>query len=456
MTTPTHHSPGSVQRLSRGATPGLSRRSLLGIAGAGAGAMLLGAAGCSDDDNGGGGPNAGGQLDIWVLQDVAQNEVQNGAVSRFNAANKAQAKITPFANDAYRDRLRVAMGSRTQPDIFFNWGSGSIREYVEADLLVDLTPALEADPAFKAKWIPSVLESGKIGDKFYGIPNRGMQPVILFYNRDVLKRINATEPPSTWSEMLSFVDELKGAGITPFAVAGSQTWTLLMWLEYFVDRIGGPEPFRRVANGDSEGWKDPAFASAIDKIRELVDRGGFASNFASVGYETGGAGTLFAQGKAAMHLMGSWEYTNQVREQPKFAQTALGFTNFPQVDGGSGDPKAIVGNPTNYFSVTKSSDNVDACIAFLKEMASDAYVDHYIEKGDVPAVADIESRFDKSPSPEFARFVYKMVTEAPSFQLSWDQAVDNRIAGPMLANLKKVFLKQLDATGFVNAMLKVK
>jgi xylobiose transport system substrate-binding protein len=435
-----------------------SRRSFIGLVGAGAGVLTLGTAGCGDDDDegSGGGVDAPGEIDVWVLQDEAQNAVQNGAAQRFNGAHKAQVKISPFANDAYRDRLRVAMGSRTQPDIFFNWGRGSIREYVEADLLVDLTPALDEDAAFKAKWLPSVLESGKIGEKFYGIPNRGMQPVILYYNKDVLTRAGIAGPPATWSETLTLVDKLKAAGVTPFAVAGSQTWTLLMWLEYLVDRIGGSEVFNTIANGDANGWKHPAMAQAIDKIRELVDRGGFGTNYASVGYETGGAGTLFAQGRAAMHLMGSWEYTNQVREQPKFAASGLGWTTFPSVEGGAGDAKAIVGNPTNYFSVAKSSDNVEAAIAFLKEMSTDAYVDDYIKRGDVPAVADIESRFDKSPSPEFARFVYGMVADASNFQLSWDQEIENRIAQPMLTNLQKVFLKEMDSTGFVNAMANLK
>jgi len=434
----------------------ISRRSLIGLAGAGVGAMVLGTAGCGGD-----GANtatdAPGQLDVWVLQDDVQNAVQSGAIGRFNATHKARARLVAYLNDPYKERLRAAMKSPNKPDIFFNWGGASIRPYVEADMLVDLRPALEEDPAFKAKWIPSVLESGRIGDGFYGIPNRGMQPIVLFYNRHVLRRISGSdEPPLTWNATLDLVDELKQAGITPFALAGAQTWTMLMWLEYFVDRLGGPEPFRRIANGDNEGWQDPAIAGAIDKIRELVDRDAFNSNFALVGYEAGGPRTLFAQGRAAMHLMGTWEYTNHVREHPRFAKDGLGYANFPRVEGGKGDPKAIVGNPTNYFSVTKTANNIPAAIAFPKAMASDAYVEDCIRRGDVPAVANLESLLSLSPSPDFARFVYGMVRDAPTFQLSWDQAVDSRVAQPMLANLKKVFLKQLDATGFINAMLKVK
>ena len=90
-------------------------------------------------------------------------------------------------------------------------------------------------------------------------------------------------------------------------------------------------------------------------------------------------------------------------------------------------------------------------------MATDAYVEDYIRRGDVPAVAELGEPAQPVAQPGFrAVRVQAWCAEAPSFQLSWDQAVDNRVAQPMLANLKKVFLKQLDATGFVNAMVNVK
>ncbi len=281
-----------------------------------------------------------------------QNRVQQAAVDRFNAGDAADAKLSTFINDAYQQKLGVAMGSEQRPDVFFNWGGGSIREYVRGDLLVDLTPTLDADAAFKGRFLPAVLEAGKIGAQYYGVPLRGMQPIILYYNKEVLGRVGA-QPPTTWAETLTLVDRLKAESITPFALAGTQPWTLLMWIEYLADRIGGPAVFQRIADGDKTGWSDPAMIKALNEITALVDRGGFGTNWASVNYEAGGAGTIFAQGKAAMHLMGSWEYTNQVDQQPEFAQkNGLGWTTFPVYEGGAGDPKAIVGNPTNYFSIT--------------------------------------------------------------------------------------------------------
>jgi xylobiose transport system substrate-binding protein len=430
------------------------RRTFLGLAGAGAGALLFGAAGCGSDSSPG--QSEAAELDIWCLQDEVQNRIQRAALERYNASAKGKAKITPFENDAYAQKLRVAMGSPNQPDIFFNWGGGSIRQYVENDLLVDLTPMLDEDPTFKSKFLPAVLDAGKIGDRYYGIPNRGMQPVILYYNQQVFDRVGISGIPETWQETLSLVDRIKAAGVTPFAVAGSQKWTLLMWLQYFADRIGGPELFGGIAAGNKEGWREPDMLRAVDAIIDLVKRGGFGTNFASVGYETGGASTLFAQGKAAMHLMGSWEYTNQLNEQKAFAESALRWTRFPAWEGGKGNPLAVCGNPTNYFSITKRSDNIEGAKALLKqEMASDAYITDWINAGDVPAIAGIEDRVAASANAEFATFTYRMVAEATSFQLSWDQAIESKYAEPMLTNLQKVFIGELDAKGFSEAMVAI-
>jgi xylobiose transport system substrate-binding protein len=156
-----------------------------------------------------------------------------------------------------------------------------------------------------------------------------------------------------------------------------------------------------------------------------------------------------------MHLMGSWEYTAQLDQHPAFVKDALRWAAFPAFEGGKGNPTSVVGNPTNYFSIAKRSDNVDAAKEFLKVMASDAYIDDWIANGDVPAIAGIESKLAQSKNGQFGSFVYKVVQDASSFELSWDQAIDNKYAQPMLTNLQKVFLGQTDAKGFVDAMVAI-
>jgi xylobiose transport system substrate-binding protein len=439
---------GRAGHLVKGATmvpQRLPRRSFLGLVGAGVGAGLIG---CGTDATSG---SAGGSLQVWVIQEESQNVAHRGALDRFNKTSDVKAKLVSTGNDGYRDKLHVSMGTADAPDVFYNWGGGSIRTYARDGLLVDLTPYLDKDPAWQKQFLPTVLDAGTIDGKFYGIPARGMQPIILFYNKKVFRELNL-QPPRTWQELLSTVDRVKAAGIIPFALAGGDSWTELVWPEYLVDRIGGSQVFERVASGAQGAWRDPAITRSIDLIRDLVDRGGFGDSFASVRWDGAGASTLIAQGRAAMHLMGSWEYTNQVQDQPEYAKNDLGFVDFPTVDGGKGDEKAIVGNPTNYFSVTKSSKQVEASIEFLKtQMASRQYIDDWLKAGDVPAVTDLEKHMDKATDPKFAKVVYDMVNDAPSFQLSWDQAIERNLAQPMLDALAKVFLGELDAAGFVEA-----
>lgn len=426
----------------------LPRRSFLGLVGAGVGASLVG---CGTDTTGGSGGGGGGQIQVWVIQEESQNEAHNAALERYNQNSDVNARLVSTSNEGYRDKLHVAMGTDDAPDVFYNWGGGSIRTYARDDLMVDLTPHLDADPAWKDSFLPTVLEAGTIDGKYYGIPARGMQPIILFYNKKVFRELDL-QPPRTWNDLLSVSDRVKAAGIIPFALAGGDSWTELVWPEYLVDRIGGPDVFNRIAAGERGAWRDPAITRSINMISDLVQRGGFGDSFASVRWEGAGASTLIAQGRAAMHLMGSWEYTNQVQEQPEYAKNDLGFTDFPTVEAGVGDPKAIVGNPTNYFSVAKASSNVDGALEFLRtEMSSDAYIDDWLAAGDVPAVTGLEERMDKATDRAFAELVYGMVTEAPSFQLSWDQAIERNLAQPMLDALAKVFLGELDAEGFIKA-----
>jgi xylobiose transport system substrate-binding protein len=433
------------------------RRAFLSAAGmAGLSVPFLSACGTS----GPGASKGGGKtLQVWVIQDEAQNPVQTAAINRFNASSATKLKLVPFANSGssgYTDKLRVGMGSPQAPDIVFNWGSGSIRDYVQKGQLLDLSSELASDAAWKNAFLPSVLDAGKIDDKFYGIPLRGMQPLLLFYNKTLFAD-EGQQAPVTYDDLVKLVDHFKSKNIQPFALGGVDQWPNLMWLEYLVDRIGGPTVFENIAAGKPGAWQDPAVKDSLEKIKDLVDRGAFGTNFASVNYVNDGAGLLFSRGRAAMHLQGTWEYTNQLDKHTKFANKDLAFAPFPAVAGGKGDPASVVGNPTNYFSVNTKSADTAAAISFLKkEMNSPTFVDALIKAGDVPAVAGIESKLATAPNPGFAQYVYELVQKAPSFTLSWDQALPTQFKDPLLTTLQKVFIGESTPDNFISTLGAVK
>ena len=390
-----------------------------------------------------------GNVDFWTLQDPT-NSVQKAAVNTFNSAGKGKVSMTVIATDGYKDKLRTAMGSAKMPGVFFSWGGGSLNDYVKASKLVTLDTALESH------FLPAALAAGKVDGKLVGIPCRGTQPVFLFYNKKVFSDAGV-EPPKTYAELQNLVKVFKGKGITPFALAGnaSSSWTELMWVEYLVDRLAGPELFDKIQGGDWTQWNDPAVLKTAEMIKELVDSGAFGKKFGSVTYGPGGTATLLNKGKAAMVLMGSWEYATQQSEAPDFAKNDLGYVAFPSVEGGKGDAGNVVGNPTNYLSVTTSAAKQTA-LDFLETTYSDSYVQGLVEKGEVPVTSNAAKYLAKAADPTYAKFQYDMVQKAPAFTQSWDQALGLTLGTPLLTEIQKLFNAQSTPEQFVSAVLAIK
>jgi xylobiose transport system substrate-binding protein len=280
---------------------------------------------------------------------------------------------------------------------------------------------------------------------------RGTQPVLLFNNKKVLAD-NGLTPPTTWDELLNAVKVLKGKGITPIALGGGDQWPTLMWYEYMYDRMAGPSLFEKALGGDKSAWDTPDSRAALGKLKELIDAGAFGNKFDSVKYTDGGSVALVAKGKAGFELMGSWYYSQQQQDNPKFAKTDLGYTSFPTVAGGKGDQADIVGNTNNYYSVLKKTKYPDAIAKFFKLMYSDEFVKAHMAIGNLTTTTNTTNFLDQAADPAYAKYQYDLVKNAPSFQLSWDQAYPQSASNAMHTAVQQFFDGKLDADGFIKAM----
>lgn len=424
----------------------VSRRRALAAAAACAGLVAV-VAGCGS--SGGTAHSATGNVQFWTLQDPT-NTVQQAAVNTFNNTSHGKVTMSVIPTDGFKDKVRTAMGSSQMPGLFFNWGGGSLSDYVKAGKLVEL------DSQLKEHFLPAALQAGTVDGKFVGVPCRGTQPVFLFYNKKVFADAGV-QPPKTWSDLTNLVQVFKAKGITPFTVAGSGTssWTELMWVEYLVDRLAGPDLFQKIQGGDWSQWKDPAVLKTAQMVKGLVDSGAFGSNFGSVNYGAGGTSTLLGKGKAAMELMGSWEYATQQSADPDFAKNDLGYVPFPTVEGGAGNPADVVGNPTNYISETTAAAQTTAA-NFLTTTYSDSYVEGLVKMGEVPVTTGAKAMLAKAPDPAYAQFQYDLVQNAPAFTQSWDQALGLTLGTPLLTEIQKLFNGQDSPQQFVQNVLAIK
>jgi raffinose/stachyose/melibiose transport system substrate-binding protein len=269
----------------------------------------------------------------------------------WNGAHPSQAiSFLYYSNDAYKQKVRVAIGAGSAPTVFENWGGGQLADYVRSGKVAALTPAVAS--AARRRYFPSVLSTAASNGKLYGIPVNGTQPVLLYYNKDLFAKVGA-QPPKTWNDLLALVGKFSRAGIKPIALGGGDQWPELMYLEYLADRIGGPSVFSNIAAGQPGAWSDPAIIRAATMIQQLVKADAFETGYDFVSYDAGASSALLYTGRSAMQLMGSVDFASTQGADPAFiAGKKLGWTTFRGVPGGTGNPADIVGNPANYFSVT--------------------------------------------------------------------------------------------------------
>lgn len=425
---------------------------------AAAAALTLSLAACGSSGPAGSGGSGGSGADspsMWALTGGNQANTQ-ASVDAWNAANADKSiKLDFFANDAYKTKVRTAVGAGEGPTFIYGWGGGVLESYVEAGQIEDLTEFIAENPEVKDRYLPSISKNGEVDGKVYALPNNNVQPIVLYYNKELFEKIGA-EPPKTWDELMALVPRFKEIGVAPFSLGGQSKWPDLMWLEYLVDRIGGPEVFNKIAANEPEAWSDPAVIESLTKIQELVNAGGFINGFSSIAADSNADQALLYTGKAAMVLHGGWIYQGMKKDAPDFTQGGkLGFTTFPTVEGGKGDPTNIVGNPSNFWSISsKATDSQkEAALEYIKDgMFTEEDTQRLIDSGAVPVITGIESKLEASPDKEFLTFVYDLAKEAPNFQLSWDQALSPAQGDAMLSNLDQIFLNKITPEQFVTTM----
>ncbi|MGQ5640467.1 MULTISPECIES: extracellular solute-binding protein [unclassified Streptomyces] len=432
-------------------TPRTPSRALI-TASAAALALTLSACGSSGRTAGGG--SGDGTL-VWALTQGSEATFRASATQWNGEHPEAKVTYQYFQNDPYKQKLRTAVGAGNGPVLFENWGGGGLKNYVDAGKVADLTPDLDKNPQWKNRIFPSVLKATTFDGKVYGVPVNGVQPAVLYYNKELLGKVGA-HPPKTWDDLLALVKKLKAAGVAPLAMGGASKWPDLMWLEYLVDRVGGPQTFANIAAGKKGAWSDPAVLQAARMIKQLVDAGGFAKGFTSVSADTGQAEAQLYTGKAAMILQGSWGYGTISTGSPDFVSAGhLGWTGFPAVAGGKGDASDVVGNPANFFSLSTQANAKEkkTGISYLKDgVYNDSYIDHLLKNGDVPPVRNLDAKLKATDNADWTTYVYRLARNAKNFQLSWDQALDPGLGNDLLTHLDQLFLGQLSPEEFCAQM----
>ncbi|MFJ2946622.1 ABC transporter substrate-binding protein [Streptomyces sp. NPDC087226] len=384
-----------------------------------------------------------------LVPDDGGTRVIEAAAERYGRSSGTPVRLRRVPPDAYEAELGAALdGDAGGPDLVFHWGSGSIRTAAEEYRVTDLHDLMLDRPELGRSFLPAALTGGHVNERPYGVPVRGTRPVLLFYDRTLFADLGL-RPPADWTTLRRAVARLTKAGVTPFALAGADPSAELMWLAYLVERLGGPEVFGRIQAGDYTQWDHPAVLRAAREVTSLAEDGAFGDDFADVSATGGSATARFARGRAAMHLMDSREHAALVDRFPAFARGQLGWLPFPAVEGGKGDPKNLIGTPAGYLSAGDLTGGRGEVLDFLEEFSTPEHTDALLAAGEVPVTVAAARRLGASPHPEFTRFQYELVRDAPVFTLNWEQAVHPVWRAALRGEVADLFSGRSTPRGFV-------
>jgi raffinose/stachyose/melibiose transport system substrate-binding protein len=437
----------------------MSRRNLLRLALVGSAGIGLAACGTSGPSSSGnaatGGTGGTGGASYWFLTGPPGEQIRTDTVKRFNTANpSSQIKYTTFANDAYKTKIKTAIGAGQAPTIIWGWGGGGLKSYVQAGQVEDLTSWFSQNSAVKDRLFPGSFGAATVNGKIYAMPAETVQPIVLFYNKKVFDQVGV-QPPTSWGELMALVPKFNEKGIAPISLAGQSRWTNMMWLEFLFDRIGGSEVFQAIFDGQKDGWSNPAAIQGLTEAQNLVKANGFVKGFSSIAADNNADQALLYTGKAAMMLHGTWTYGSMSQQGGDFVSGGhLGWMNFPPVEGGKGDPSDTVGNPGQYLAISSKATDAEKEVAkkfFATAVLDDAEVKEWIDNGAVPIVKGSDSKFTGKDA-EFLKFVYGVSSGAKVFAQSWDQALSPTAAETLLDNIAKLFQLSITPQQFATAM----
>jgi ABC-type glycerol-3-phosphate transport system substrate-binding protein len=311
---------------------------------------------CSDDGGGGGG---GTTLSVLSWDNETTMQPVLDAFKTAHPDIKLDVSYSPPVAE-YIQTLQTRVLSGKAPDVFLIAAENKTK-LIDGKLVLDL----KAEPFLTG--IPEINKTtyGRDG-AVYGLSLSSWGAGIM-YNKDLLAKVGATEPPATWDAFLELCRKLKAAGVPPFLEALEGMPTVLTGFLGARNAAQGFGMDAKIFGGQSTfaaEWAEP-----LKQYNRIFAEGLEPSTV--VGLKAEQVEDEFANGRVAMFPAGPWAVGAIKEKAPnlKFAMAKI-----PAPPGGQA---YLAGAAGPGWAISSKSGNVDAAKTFLTFLASQEAIKIY-------------------------------------------------------------------------------
>jgi len=366
-----------------------ARKTLAVTAAAIVAAMTLAACGGGDSGSGGGDGDGDVTMTFWHNSTTGDGKAYwEDTVAAFEDANPGVTiNIQSIQNEDMDGKLQTALNSGDAPDIFMARGGGKLADVVEAGQAMDLSDALTQET--RDALGEASLAAFSVDGSVYGVPT-AVLPGGIYYSKDLFAQAGITETPTTVDELSAAVDKLKAAGIQPIALGAKDAWPAAHWYYFFALRECSQDTMTQAAKDMS--FDDACWTKAGQDLQDFAATEPFNDGYLTTTAQQGAGSSagLIANHQAAMELMGAWDpgvIASLTPDQEPLPD--LGWFPFPAVDGGEGDPTAMMGGVDGFSCYV---DAPKECADFLNFIAEKDNQEGYAEAFvTLPASKDAQS-----------------------------------------------------------------
>lgn len=274
---------------------GLGAMGAVGALAACAGPGSKGSPAASTAAAGGTGPVSGTvSFAHWRAEDKAAFDTLIAEFVKANPDAKVTQDISP-SND-YQSTALQKIRSGNVGDAFVAFRGAQFVNMAKAGLYTDLSSA-----SVKDRYIPALIAAGQDGGKQLGLPYQLVfnMPVV---NKDAFAKAGITAMPTDWDGWLAMCDKLKSAGYIPMAWPGGEAGNAgHLFNSMIMNNAPSDDACAKIEAGTVK-VTDDWFVNTLKQYVQL--RPFFQDN--SVGTAVEPAQQLFASGKAAMLVTGSF------------------------------------------------------------------------------------------------------------------------------------------------------